>query len=276
MEKIQSAIAKAREAREVQTPAHHPRGQAIAAPEAPVASVEAAWRALETFTPNDQTLRQQRIVTVGASQEGTAEFDILRTKVLQQMRTHGWRRLAVTSPTPSCGKTTTALNLAFSLSRQNDLRIVLCEIDLRRPALARVLGMRGQRDFVKALRGDSDFADQAVRIGSNLAIAANRQVVSKASELLQSASVVEILAQIETRFDPSLIIFDMPPMLVSDDAIAFVSQADCALLVAAAGTTKVSQIDVCERDLAGQTNVLGIVMNKVRYLENDMTYESYS
>ena len=275
MEKIQSAIAKARAAREGQTPA--PPARAPAATAAPSASsVDTAWRALKTFTPNESALQRQRIVTVGPAQEGTAQFDILRTKTLQQMRAQNWHRLAVTSPTPSCGKTTTALNLAFSLSRQADLRVVLCEIDLRRPSLARVLGMGGGLDFAKVLRGEADFADHAVRIRPNLAIATNRGGGGNSAELLQGAYVAEALAKIEARFDPSIIIFDMPPMLVSDDAMAFVGQSHCALLVAAAGTTRISQIDVCERDLVSQTNVLGIVMNKVRYMERDVAYDAYS
>jgi Mrp family chromosome partitioning ATPase len=273
MEKIQSAIAKARAARDAKTPTIEPRGAAAAEP---ATLVQAAWDALETFRPDDDLLQKQRIVTVGAAQDGTAYFDILRTKVLQQMRANAWHSLAVTSPTPACGKSTTALNLAFSLARQSDLRIILCEMDLHRPTLAQTLGLKGRQDFIKTLRGESDFADEAVRIRSNLAVGVNRQTVRNASELLQGASVAEALSGMVVRFDPSIIIFDMPPMLVSDDVMAFVGQADCALLVATAGTTTISQIDTCERELSGQTNVLGVVMNKVRYMESDTGYDAYN
>ena len=53
---------------------------------------------------------------------------------------------------------------------------------------------------------------------------------------------------------------------------------DCALLVAAAGATTLREIDVCERDLAAQTNVLGVILNKCRYMEKDYgyAYGSYS
>jgi Mrp family chromosome partitioning ATPase len=285
MEKIQSAIAKARAAREAQGTAQS-SGQpsAEAAPgtgtkvpgTAAITSADAAWLLLKDHVPKASLLKRNRIVTTGEVQEGTAQFDILRTKVLQQMRAQGWRRLAITSPTPSCGKTTTALNLAYSLARQSDLRVVLCEMDLRRPALARLLGIQGERDFVATLRGEADFASQAVRIGHNLAVGVNRQTVRNASELLQSASVIEAIAMIEAQYKPSVILFDMSPLMVSDDVMAFVGQTDCALLVAAAGTTTISQIDTCERDLASQTNVLGVVMNKVRYLEADAGYETYN
>ncbi len=44
---------------------------------------------------------------------------------------------------------------------------------------------------------------------------------------------------------------------------------DCVLIIAAAEATSIKDIDRCERELAGQTNVLGVVLNKCRYMENE-------
>jgi Mrp family chromosome partitioning ATPase len=68
------------------------------------------------------------------------------------------------------------------------------------------------------------------------------------------------------------VIFDMPPMLAGDDAIGFLHNVDCALLVAAAGSTTIAQVDACERDIAAHTNVLGVTLNKCRYLDKDQAY----
>jgi Mrp family chromosome partitioning ATPase len=59
-------------------------------------------------------------------------------------------------------------------------------------------------------------------------------------------------------------------MLDSDDAMGFLDQVDCVLLVAAAGQTSLREIDVCEQDLSAQTNVLGVVLNKCRYMDDDV------
>ena len=64
----------------------------------------------------------------------------------------------------------------------------------------------------------------------------------------------------------------MPPMLVSDDLMAFVPHLDCVLLVAAAERTRLDEVDKCEQDLAEQTNVLGVVLNKCRYMGEDYGY----
>jgi Mrp family chromosome partitioning ATPase len=64
----------------------------------------------------------------------------------------------------------------------------------------------------------------------------------------------------------------MPPMLGSDDMQAFAGKVDCVLLVAAAESTTIDEIDRCERDLASQTNVLGVVLNKCRYTHAEYGY----
>jgi hypothetical protein len=81
--------------------------------------------------------------------------DMLRTRVVQLMRQNGWKRVAVTSPDKSAGKSTTCCNLLASLSRQTDRRTILFDLDLRRPALASILGHKGEVSFSAVLEGGS-------------------------------------------------------------------------------------------------------------------------
>lgn len=275
MERIQSAIQKARVAREGKTgPDAAPATVAGAgrAPEAPApSSRDEAWARLETFQPNPQQFERSRIMTLEPGATATP-FDVMRTRLLKQMRTNGWRRLAITSPGPACGKTTTCLNLAFSLARQSDIRTMVIEVDLRRPAMAKALGIRHAHSFADVLAGRADPADHLVRYGMNLAFGTNQGLTRNSAELLQSEAIVEALTRIETTYAPDILIFDMPPMQVGDDAIAFLEKTDCALLIAAAGTTTVAQVDHCEQDIAAHTNVMGVVLNKCRYLSKDQSY----
>ena len=61
-------------------------------------------------------------------------------------------------------------------------------------------------------------------------------------------------------------------MLSSDDVMAFVPNVDCAILVVAAESTTLREADICERDLAEKTNVLGVVLNKCRYTPDKYGY----
>src|SRR5690242_16595113 len=62
-------------------------------------------------------LQSHRIVAYDGQDPRSRSFDILRTEVLRSMDLKGWRTLAVTSPTPDCGKTLTAINFALSVAR---------------------------------------------------------------------------------------------------------------------------------------------------------------
>lgn len=272
MEKIQSAIAKARAQRASQLDTPLQRPSVSAPPEQDRG--DAAWNALPSAELSLRRLRAQRIVTLDRNREA-AEFDKLRTRMLQQMQANNWRRLAITSPGPASGKSTIALNLGFSLSRQSSSRTIICEMDLRRPSLRKITGLKTDRDIVEVLNGNAPFADHALRLRPNLAIGVANSPVTMSAELLQDARLGTVLDQIETTYDPTLMIFDMPPLQISDDMMAFADKVDCVMIVAAAESTKIPELDVCEREIANVTNVLGIVLNKCRYGSPDTSYDYY-
>jgi Mrp family chromosome partitioning ATPase len=299
MDKIQDAIAKARAARgtpeagamaqpEVQV---RPQPEPIAprpvdaAAGAPVvakttmtqpatASVVAAWETVPLYTPSPARLRRNRIMTLEGGRHAT-DFDVLRTRVLQQAKAHGWRRIAVTSPGPGCGKSTLVLNLAFSLARQRDQRTLVAEMDMRRPSLAKTLGLKERLNLSDTLKGDSPFESNALRLDSNLMVSTNSGPVPRAAELLQSPDTAAVLNDITARYDPTIVLFDMPPLLAGDDTMAFLSQVDCVILLAAAEQSTIKQIDACEQDIASQTSVMGVVLNKCRYMDRDNSYAYY-
>ena len=70
-------------------------------------------------------------------------------------------------------------------------------------------------------------------------------------------------------------LFDMPPMLEADDIMAFARHLDCVLLVAGAEKTTIKQLDMCETELASQTNVMGVVLNKCHYIGSEYGYGYY-
>ncbi|MEM7642012.1 MAG: CpsD/CapB family tyrosine-protein kinase [Pseudomonadota bacterium] len=271
MEKLQQALEKARTARteEAGPPAPAPRARTLGRRTAPR---EGVWSALRQIAPDPGTLSRNRIVAFDAGPAAT-HFDILRTKILLQMRKNGWRRLAITSPTASCGKTTTALNLALGLSRQPDLDAMLLEMDLRKPNMGTILGYRPEADITQMLTGEVPFAEQAVRIRGNVAIAMARRASNDPTRYMLSGETIATVDTLERTYDPSLVIFDLPPLLVSDDTRAFLGNVDCALMVTRAERTSAGQIDACEREIAEHTNMLGIVLNHCRFSDDSEGYD---
>jgi Mrp family chromosome partitioning ATPase len=237
----------------------------------PAPTLDELWAELSLADLDARLLRRNRVVTYDSGPDSSA-FDILRTKVLLQMRKNGWRRLAITSPTPVCGKSTVTCNLALGLSRQSDLRTIVIELDLHNPSMARILGLNSDRDVTEMIDGDISFAEQAFRVRSNVAISLARRATSDPTRHLLSQAMEDRLAEIEDIYAPDLMLFDVPPLLVSDDTRAFLGKVDCALILARAEKTTIGQIDACEREVAEHTNVLGVVLNQARFADQDGGY----
>ena len=288
MEKIQAAIAKARASRitagaaeeaprptpDQPKPAPAAEAEAKVAetpPERVPADAETPWLALPAFTPQPRLLSRNRILAFESGQ-GALPFSVIRTRMLQQVRANGWHRVGITSPGPGCGKTVLALNLAFSLARQSEQRTILIEADLRRPSMARYLGIKGKANVSKVLEGTAPLSDHAVRYGGNLIFSTQSVPMRSSAELLQSKTAAAALDTIAARYQPTIMLFDLPPQLASDDVMAFAGQLDAMLIVVAADSTTVKQIDQCERELAAQVNVMGVIVNKCRHVEKSDGY----
>jgi Mrp family chromosome partitioning ATPase len=295
MERIQSAIAKARADRAARGPdTAEPPAASVKVPmpapavqhstrvasrilqdtpdEAVALALASRWQTIPRFSPSPAQMAKGHVVTFTGGPE-SVRFDVMRTRLLQIMRANGWKRLAITSPGPACGKSTLALNLAFSFGRQPSLRTLLLEMDLRRPSLARSLGLRNENHFVRVLEGIEALPKNAVRVGENLAIATQSSPSRASAELLQSPATATALDAIEADYDPAVILFDLPPVFASDDALAIMGHMDAAIIVAAAEKTTIAEIDRCEREIAGQANVIGVILNKCRYMEKDFGYD---
>jgi Mrp family chromosome partitioning ATPase len=250
----------------------------VAAPAVSPELVTARWQALAEVRPDPRRLERAHIVAAAGGREATA-FDVMRTRMLQQMRANNWRRIAIVSPLPACGKSTVALNLAFSLVRQPGLRCILAEVDLRRPTLTGMTGLTdqttGHMAFPHVLDGTAPFAAEARRVGQNLALSFSFRPARNPSERLQAPTVGPALQAITDDYAPDVMLFDTSPLMVADDTMAFLGHVDAALLIAAAEATTIKQIDQCEREIAAQTNVMGVVLNKCRYMGDDQGYDYY-
>ena len=284
MDRIQQAIAKARVERDALmaeggvAPAHAAPGMAVpggaltgaSAPDA----IAQAWQALPTLEVDRRRAARNHLVALVGG-DGAAEIDGIRTRLLQHLAANGFCKVAITSPTPGAGKTTLALNLGLSLGRQSDQRILVADADLRRPQMAKVLGIPVRHHFDRVLEGTETLADNAMRVGDHLAFATTHGSVRNSAELLQSRRAGTALDTIQATYAPTVMLFEVPPVLVSDDAVAFLGHMDCALIVVAAERNSTREVDRCEREVASQTTVLGMVLNRCRYMDRADGYTDY-
>lgn len=269
MERLHAAIEKARRQRQ-----SAPVTQASAAREAVPAAegLANAWAALQRLDVSASQIRKSRLVAYeGGTDAGP--YDLLRTRILQQAQKNNWRRVAVVSPHSECGKTTTVANLAFSFGRQKDLRTLALDFDLRRVGLARTLGQQCRHTMADILERRVPFSEHALLHGTNVAIGLNAGPVRNPSEVLQNQQTRDVLDEIEATYQPDIVLFDMPPLMSSDDNFGFLKNVDCALILAEADHTTTAQIDLAERQVSELTNVMGVVLNKCRYATEGYGYD---
>lgn len=256
MEKIRAAIKKAKEQRESLGVAFAP-GRSDAQ-----LSKTIAWAELPALTLDAARLQRSRIVTLRQSDPASVPFDMMRTRLLRTLKNKGWSTIGVTSPTPKCGKSMVSMNLAISIARLQECTVVLADLDLHHSGLAQIVGGHSTSSFYQYLRGDAQLEATFRCYGGNLAVAVNSGKAMHSSELLQSQAALAAVNNIKRVLEPSVLIFDLPPLLLADDVLAFAPNLDGVLIVAAANMSTPSEIETSVRQLAEQTNVLGVVLNK--------------
>jgi Mrp family chromosome partitioning ATPase len=208
-------------------------------------------------------LRQHRIIAGEANSDATP-FDILRTKIILQMEQNGWSRLAITSPEPSCGKTTLACNLALGLGRQTSSRTMLFDFDLGSPSVHEFFDLKMHFGLSDVITDTIAFEKQAVRVTDNVAVSISPHPEKDPTRFLMMDRTAEFLDDVQRDYAPDIMIFDLPSALSSDKALAFLKNVDCALIVARAEHTKFKQLDRTEIEVAANTNVLGVALNGCR------------
>lgn len=265
MEHIQLALSKAREEVQSFVPLSVARRAEVAPAAASAVPKRDCWSSLPSAEVQHAVAEQNRLVSIHRENPAYVAFDMLRTRTQQMMKQNNWKSVAITSPGPGCGKTAVALNLAFSFAHRHEGRVVLIDLDLRRPMIAKMLGMPNPPTLENFLSGRTPVTDTFIRYGNNIAIAANGRPLELSSETLQSGSTANAIANVKRLLEPDLIIFDLPPFLPTDDVQAFLPNVDSTILVVAADQSKTSDVDQCERHLAQSSNLLGVVLNRCRY-----------
>ena len=218
------------------------------------------------------TLDARNSVFVGADSDrvGAERFRTLRSRLYQIAGTQQLKKLLITSSIPAEGKTFVAANLAQSIVRQPDRRVLLIDADLRASRLHQTLGAPSGPGLSDYLRGEVDeYAIIQNGLEGNLCFIPGGQQVSNPSELLLRDKMKHLLDMMTAVFD--WIIIDSPPALPVHDASMLADQCDGVLFVVRAGST---DSEIAKRVVAEfrDKNLLGVVLNRV---DSADTYNNY-
>jgi capsular exopolysaccharide synthesis family protein len=201
---------------------------------------------------------------------GAEKFRTLRSRLYQIAAAQPLRRLLLTSSIPEEGKTFVATNLAQSIIRQSDRRVLLIDADLRASRMHIALGAPNEPGLADYLRGELE-ETAVIQVGNhgNLCFLPGGRQVSNPSELLQSERMKALLDRLTPMFD--WIILDSPPAIAVHDASVLADMCDGVLFVVRAGTTDFELARKAAAEFQDK-NLLGVILNRV---EKSDTYGDY-
>jgi len=226
-----------------------------------------------------ELMKENRILTHENEERHPVQgaYRMLRTRLMQNMRTNNWRVLGISSIGENEGKTFTAVNLAISIAAEFGQEAVLVDLDLQKPSIYKCLGVdesdiTGMKEYLDV--ESLDLADIAVNPGiDRLGLLLGTEPHPRSSDVLASDRGAELFAELRGLFsEKAIIIIDLPPLLAADDALAVAPMLDALLLVVAEGQAQ--RRDVLEaRHMLESFNVIGTVLNKS--VEKDSRRTSY-
>ena len=207
-------------------------------------------RRAPTFTLGKRRLgigpreRERRALPPGELSAATLEsFRTLRTMLAAQRRDDGnSRSILVTGPSPSEGKTTTAINLASSLALAGN-RVILIEADFRRPTVGEALGVRARVGIGDVLLGNVALEDALVLappFGDNLCALLVDRADDWLAEVLSLPAAEALLEDAKRLAD--YVVLDSPPLTQVIDAMPLARQVDDVVMVVRLGSSNLTQL----------------------------------
>ncbi|MCS0590978.1 XrtA-associated tyrosine autokinase [Massilia norwichensis] len=227
-------------------------------------------------------MRDLGMVTAAGGRTSLLEdFRIIKRPLLQ--RAFGERKpgekpgnlIMVTSSLPGEGKTYTAINLAMSIAMELDHTVLLVDADVARPSVLRTLGLPPQRGLMDILVDDKlDMGDVLLRTNvDTLSILPAGTSTPRATELLASSTMSNLVNEIANRYPDRIVIFDSPPLLLTSESRVLASHMGQIVMVVEAQTTTQHAVKEALSQLEGFNNV-NLIYNKTRDLPGiEETYD---
>jgi capsular exopolysaccharide synthesis family protein len=183
------------------------------------------------------------------------------------------RKVLITSTLPGEGKTFVATNLALSIVRQPERRVLLIDADLRAGEGHEVLGasnVLGLSDYLQGTAGEFEVIQKSA--GSNLCFISKGSHVPNPSELLLGDRLKTLLDRLTPAFD--WVILDSPPILAVHDPSCLADLCDGVLMVVRSGTTSEDGARKAAAEFRDK-HLIGVVLNQVDPVEMEDTYGNY-
>ena len=169
------------------------------------------------------------------------------------------RTVMIASAVPAEGKSLTASNLALTLTRSYEKRVLLVDTDLRRPSLHTLFNVSNSTGLTTTLNDPQQGRLPVVQVHQNLWLLPAGRPDPNPTSLVTSLAMKQLLEEASTQFD--WVILDTPPVGLMPDANLLAAMVDAAFVVVNAGRTPYPLVKKAV-DAIGLDRVLGVVLNR--------------
>ena len=201
------------------------------------------------------------------------QFRSLRSRIHELRDLKPLKSILISSGVPQEGKSFIAANLAISLARNKNSKVLLIDGDMRRHTLHKLLGTTADPGLADYLANRAEMTEVMQRPDpettpgfkhlsglANLTLIPGGDGGDRAADLSGSPRFGELLEAAATLFD--WILVDSSPVLPVSDAVNLSRSTDAVLLVARSGVTDFTVAQRAQAELKA-SNLLGFVLNAV-------------
>jgi len=188
----------------------------------------------------------------------------------------GGHFIVMASALPGEGKTFTCMNLAFSMSLEKDLRVVLVDGDVAKPHISKLFGIEAEPGLLDVLRDPQLDIEQCI-LRTNvqgLYVLPSGKPSENATELLASARMEDIARRLGERDPQRIVLCDSPPLLLTTESQALAQAAGQIVVVVRAGETPHQAVLDALSHLV-ETKSIGLVLNQSRSEASGGYYYGY-
>ena len=194
-------------------------------------------------------------------------YKLLRTRIQQICQANGWNTVMITSALPGEGKTLTAINLALTFAMAHNQTALLVDCDLRRQNIHHYLGLSNEKGLADYLENGTQLKELILWPGvEKFTVISGGNPVRDSAELVGSAKMSALVAEMKARYEDRYVFFDVPPLLAEADALAFTPLVDCILMVIEPKTPFQAVEKALE--LIPEDKFLGFALNKIKPSDN--------
>jgi capsular exopolysaccharide synthesis family protein len=204
------------------------------------------------------------------------KFRMLAVRLRSLRQKRELKRILITSALPDEGKSVVALNLACTLARYKQMRVLLVEGDMHRPKIRTNLDLPTVKGLSEWLRSDIPLSESIYRVtpsGFGFWFLPAGEPVTNAVELMQSGRLAALLDDLTESFD--WIIIDSTPILPVADTSVWARLSQGILMVVREGKTEKRQLEKA-LELIDKSALIGVVLNDSTNTEHKSYYTYYS